>query len=195
VVDPGYCVGCGICAGACPTSTPFRRMSDLVPGVDLPDRAVAAIRDDTHRIAAKLKGATRVLVYGCVNAEIAADPGSQSVGVVPVMCSGQVPPSFVDYVVSRGLAEGVMIAGCADNACYNRRGATWMRARIERSRDPQLRARVPDERVRLAWVGRSGAARLRAELEDFLAELERLGPYRPWRVRHTAHDEPGRADA
>ena len=30
-VNPGLCVSCGICAGACPTSMPFRRATELVP--------------------------------------------------------------------------------------------------------------------------------------------------------------------
>jgi quinol-cytochrome oxidoreductase complex cytochrome b subunit/Pyruvate/2-oxoacid:ferredoxin oxidoreductase delta subunit len=42
VVNPRLCVSCGICAGACPTSMPFRRASELVPGIDLPSLSMAA---------------------------------------------------------------------------------------------------------------------------------------------------------
>jgi quinol-cytochrome oxidoreductase complex cytochrome b subunit len=35
VVDPDLCVSCGICVGACPTASPFRSRSALVPGIDL----------------------------------------------------------------------------------------------------------------------------------------------------------------
>jgi Fe-S-cluster-containing hydrogenase component 2 len=65
VVDPDLCVVCGICAGACPTSTPFRRMSDLVPGIDLPDRTIASLRDQLEVAAARLKGTQRIVVFGC----------------------------------------------------------------------------------------------------------------------------------
>lgn len=65
VVDPDLCVSCGICAGACPTSTPFRRMSDLVPGIDLPDRSIASIRMQLEKAAAGLKGSERIVVFGC----------------------------------------------------------------------------------------------------------------------------------
>ena len=34
VVNDALCVACGICAGACPTSTPFRRRAALTPGID-----------------------------------------------------------------------------------------------------------------------------------------------------------------
>ncbi len=59
VVDPDLCVSCGICAGACPTSPPFRRLSELIPGIDLPDRTIAAIRSDTETEGARLSSPTR----------------------------------------------------------------------------------------------------------------------------------------
>ena len=48
VVNASLCVSCGICAGACPTSMPFRRASELVPGIDLPGLTIAALRDRVH---------------------------------------------------------------------------------------------------------------------------------------------------
>ena len=195
VVDPGYCVGCGICAGACPTSTPFRRMSDLVPGIDVPDRSIASIRADTDREAARLAEGTRVMIFACMNACAAEACRSDAVGVVSLTCSGQLPPAFIDYVVSRDLADGVIVAGCADNSCLNRRGGAWTTDRVERRRDPRLRERIPSERVKMVWAGRRGAAHLQAEVEALAERLELLGPYRPVRDRRIAPSEPGRADA
>jgi len=198
VVDPGYCVGCGICAGACPTSTPFRRMSALAPGIDAPDRRIAAIREDAEREAARLAGPARVIIFGCKNAGVAEACRSSAVGVVSLNCSGHLPPSFVDYVVSRNLADGVMIAGCAENSCLNRRGGDWTRDRMERRRDPRLRKRISDERVRLVWPGRRGLAALRADVEAFASELRSMGPFRPVSAGRTEPAKPsisGRADA
>jgi ferredoxin/coenzyme F420-reducing hydrogenase delta subunit len=195
VVDAAYCVACGICAGACPTSTPFRRMSDLVPGIDVPDRSLAALREDANREAAPLAGRARVLVFGCVNAEVAEACRSDAVGVVSLRCSGHLPPSFVDYVISGNLADGVLIAGCAENSCRNRRGVEWTTARIERQRDPRLRARIPLSRVKLVWAGRRGGGQLRAEIEAFMAELTALGRYHPVGRRKVAATETRRADA
>jgi len=195
VVDPGYCVGCGICAGACPTSTPFRRMSDLIPGIDLPDRSIASIRADTDCEAARLAEGTRIMIFGCMNAEVAEARRSPGVGVVSLTCSGQLPPAFIDYVISRNLADGVIVAGCAESSCLNRRGGAWTTDRVERLRDPRLRERIPSARVRLVWAGRRGAAQLQAEVEAFAERLESLGPYRRVRDRKTAPSEPGRADA
>lgn len=177
VVDPSLCVSCGICAGSCPTSTPFRRMSDLVPGIDLPDRSIASIRADTDAEGQRLSGEGRIMVFGCVNAGTAASLRSDSVGVVSVNCTGQLPPAFIDYVLSRKLADGVVISGCSENACYNRHGATWTRDRIDGVRDPHLRSRVPKDRVKTVWAGRLGGKTLARQLVEFGAYLKSAGPF------------------
>jgi ferredoxin/coenzyme F420-reducing hydrogenase delta subunit len=176
VVDPDLCVACGICAGACPTATPFRRMSALVPGIDVPGRTVAAIRADTNAEAERLLGNSRIMIYGCANAGIAQAFRSERIGVVPLNCTGQLPPSFIDYVLSRHLADGVVIAGCAENSCYNRFGTKWTTERLASRRDPHLRHRVPRQRLKVVWAGRLGGHALRSTLDGFAAELERLGP-------------------
>jgi len=182
VVDPDLCVACGICAGSCPTATPFRRVADLVPGIDVPERPVAAIRADVEAEAARIAGASsRVIVFACRNGAAARACRSAEVGVVAVNCTGQLPPAFADYVVSRRLADGVVVAGCAENSCYNRLGARWTEARMEGARDPRLRARVPRERLKLVWAGRLGLAGLRAEIAAFRQRLAGLGPHRPQR--------------
>lgn len=179
VVDPDLCVACGICAGACPTSTPFRRLSDLAPGIDLPDRSIAAIRADAHAEGARIAGPARIMVFGCVNAGVAAACRAANAGVVPLNCTGQLPPSFIDYIISRNLADGVLIAGCGENACHNRFGGRWTADRLAGGRDPYLRARVPRERIVMVWAGRLGGAMLRREIAAFAARLELLGPFKP----------------
>ena len=63
-VDPDLCVSCGLCVGACPTATPFRSRSELVPGIDLPDRTMADLRAEIAASAVAGTG-VRVLVFGC----------------------------------------------------------------------------------------------------------------------------------
>jgi len=176
VVDPDLCVSCGICAGACPTSTPFRRMSDLVPGIDLPDRSMAALRTDVDAEGARLTGPSRIMVFGCINAGTAGGVRSDSVGAVSLNCTGQLPPSFIDYVLSRNLADGVVVAGCSENACYNRFGSTWTTERLAGRRDPYLRARVPRDRVKTLWAGRLGGGALGKLLSAFSHDLNTMGP-------------------
>ncbi len=153
VVDSDLCVSCGICAGSCPTSTPFRRMSDLIPGIDLPDRPMAAIREEVEREGARLAGEGRIMVFDCVNTRAGSAAKSPSIGVVTLNCIGQLPPSFIDYVISRKLADGVVLAGCSENTCHNRFGGKWMDERLAGMRDPHLRSRVPRERLRVLQPG------------------------------------------
>ena len=96
--------------------------------------------------------------------------------VVPVNCTGHLPPAFIDYVLSRKLADGVLLLGCSANACHNRFGMTWTEQRIAGTRDPHLRARVPRERLRTVWAGRLGRRQLLQEIEDYCAVLRSLPP-------------------
>jgi ferredoxin/coenzyme F420-reducing hydrogenase delta subunit len=176
VVDPSLCVSCGICAGACPTSTPFRRMSELVPGIDLPDRPLAAVRADLDAESAHLAGAQRVMIFSCRNAWIAEAQRAADVGVVTINCAGHLPPAFIDYTLSRRLAEAVVIAGCAPNACSNRFGMDWTDARIAGERDPYLRTRVPRERLRTVWAGRLGGDDLARVIAELKAALRPADP-------------------
>lgn len=175
-VNPDRCVACGICMGACPSSSPFRRAGDLVTGIDLPDQPLARLRAQVITAAEALTGAPgsgRVLTFGC-------DDGAgctPAPGLVRVPCAAMIPPSMVDFIISRGLADGVCIAGCAERECRNRLGVKWTRARFARERDPYLRARVPRERVLTVWAGPTETARLKRELEAFSGRLSDMPPY------------------
>ena len=175
-VDPSLCVRCGICAGACPTAMPFRRASELSPGIDLPDLSIALLRECVEAEGARLAGRGRVMVFGCGEGVPLEGLASERVGLVRLACAGQLPPSFVDYVLARDLADGVLVTGCAENACHARFGLAWTEARFARTRDPHLRKRVPPERLRTLWAGRLGRAALEAELAAFARALEALPP-------------------
>ncbi|MFO1350596.1 MAG: 4Fe-4S binding protein [Gammaproteobacteria bacterium] len=54
MVDADHCTRCGLCAGACPTATPFRRSTDLIPGIDLPDQPLRELRARTLAAAERL---------------------------------------------------------------------------------------------------------------------------------------------
>lgn len=174
VVDPSICVSCGICAGACPTSTPFRRATDLIPGIDLPERPLRVLRDELDSVCGSLQGQSRILILGC-------DPGGDlsalrgdSRAVLTLPCIAALPPSFIDYALSRRLVDGVFIAGCREGVCYHRFGIRWMEERIARKRDPYLRTRVPRERLHICWGAASEPARMRRELDAFAHTLADL---------------------
>ena len=174
VVDPALCVACGICVGACPTATPFRRRSALQAGIELPEYPVVKLREQSLSRCEKLEGHDRVIVYGCGRgADLNAVAGS-SVAVIALPCTAMLAPSFIDFMISRRHVDGVFITGCREGECYERLGARWMEQRIAGKRDPHLRQRVPRERIAILWAGVDQGPVLAEELAAFRARLRGL---------------------
>ena len=48
-VDADLCASCGICVGACPSSTPFRSAAELVTGIDMPSAPIGQLRQRLQR--------------------------------------------------------------------------------------------------------------------------------------------------
>ncbi|UCH74513.1 MAG: cytochrome b N-terminal domain-containing protein [Rhodospirillales bacterium] len=174
VVASELCVGCGICVGSCPTAMPFRRASDLVPGIDLPDLPVRGLRDRIHAAAQELSGDSRIMVFACPHGYVASTPRQPHVAVLTIPCVGMLPPAFLDYVLSRRLADGVMLSGCSEGECHNRYGIRWTIERLARTRDPMLRERVPRERIEVIWAPAVEGWTYRRRMADFALRLGRL---------------------
>ena len=174
-VDASKCVSCGICTGSCPSSTPFRSTDVLHTGIDLPDLSFTEMRERVHAIAATLTETPRVIVIGCWHGAAGArQNGAQKDGTLQLPCIAMAPPSLIDYVLSRDLADGLAIAGCAESACYNRLGLEWTRQRIAGERNPYLRTRVPRERIAMIWASPAEGTRFDNELTAFKARLAAL---------------------
>ena len=152
VVDANLCLSCGICVGACPTATPFRTKSALSPGIDLPDQSIALIREQVTQATTQLSGNRRLLVFACEGSEQSKRLADSETAVINLTCLAQLPPSFADWALSRGLADGIVLSACAHNDCQYRLGAKWTEQRINRSRDPMLRKRVDVEKLALLWT-------------------------------------------
>ncbi len=174
VVDPDLCVACGICAGSCPTATPFRRRSALVPGIELPDLSVQSLRERLDAACAPLAGPARIVVFGCEHGLDRELMEAAGYGVVTQPCVAGVPPAFFDYALSRGLVDGVAVTGCRPGNCHFRFGVDWTEARIAGERDPYLRKRVPRDRLLVEWASPLGQTALLAALKDFTARVTAL---------------------
>ena len=168
VVNPANCLSCGICAGACPTSTPFRRARAIVPGIELPDRGIADLRESTIAAGESLQSGPRVIVYACDGLRDRA-LARDGVAVIPMPCVAMLPPSFADFALSRRLADGVMLAGCASGDCRYRLGDEWTRQRVAGKRDPYLRRRVDRNLLLVSWERRGEAHR--RSLDAFIEKL------------------------
>jgi hypothetical protein len=84
------------------------------------------------------------------------------------------PPSLIDFALSRGHAEGVVIAGCAERGGQHRLGVGWTKERIAGLRDPYLRPRVPRERIATIWAGPTEKRRLDRERQAFRTAVAAL---------------------
>ena len=169
-VDPDLCVSCGICMGACPSSTPFRRADDLKTGIDLPGFPLREVREQVGAASAELDGPARVMVLACEHGAGGGQPG----GVVSFPCVAMIPPSLIDYILSKDLADGIIVAGCSESNCYNRLGVEWTKQRFSGERDPYLRKRVPRERLTTIWASTFETNRFEAEKAAFGMHIEGL---------------------
>jgi ferredoxin/coenzyme F420-reducing hydrogenase delta subunit len=185
-VNPSLCASCGICVGACPSSTPFRRTEELRTGIDLPDYSLKVLRERVVAVAAALEDSPRVLVLACER----GGGGGHVEGTVSLPCVAMAPPSLIDYIISRNLAEGVAVAGCAESACYHRLGIAWTKQRFAGQRDPYLRARVPRERIATIWTSALARTQFDIQLAEFRRQLRTLPAMRQRPASAETHAGP-----
>jgi ferredoxin/coenzyme F420-reducing hydrogenase delta subunit len=150
-VDADLCASCGICVGSCPSSTPFRSAAELVTGIDMPQMPLNGLRQKMERQLAALEGDGHIVVIGCDRGARVASLEAADVTSLSVICTGMLPPSFIEYAL-RGGAAGVLVTGCREGGCEFRLGERWTRQRLLGEREPRLRASVPPERIEVAWA-------------------------------------------
>jgi len=151
VVDPDLCVSCGICVGACPTASPFRTRRQLIPGIDLPDLPAAVLREQIKAVSYRDADKARILTFCCEGNRVGKELQKEGEAVIYVTCMGQIPPAYLDYVLSRGFADAIVLTACADGGCRYRFGAQWTAQRIMRTRDPHLRKRIDSHKIAMTW--------------------------------------------
>jgi ferredoxin len=168
-VDPGKCVGCGICVGSC-TSI----------GTDMEGFGLADVRrriEGWVREAAKA-GETVQVALVCAEsagAVLSVDPSSGVCAQLPgyrvleIPCAGWVHALTVDRLLKRG-AGSVVIVSCAPGRCYYREGIQWMSDRLDGTRVPELVPPAGDrEGVRILSLDRTQGDALIDELRSFAA--------------------------
>jgi len=162
-VDADLCASCGICVGACPSATPFRRVAELVSGIEMPDATLGVLRRRLHEALAGSTG--RIVVFGCDRGARVEAPDVAAFGLA---CTGMLPPSFVEYALRDG-AAAVLVAAC--RGCEFRLGARWTAERLRGAREPHLRATVPRQRVALVYADAGDAAALQRALDTLRRDV------------------------
>ena len=189
VVDPDLCASCGICAGSCPSSTPFRRQEQLLTGIDMPQQTVNGLRQHLEDALAGLEGRSRIVIFGCDHGADVKALAAPDTAVISLMCTGILPPSFVEYAL-RGGADGVLLTGCRSGGCDFRLGDRWTAERMTGQREPRLRSKVPLARLQLVSASRNDGKVLAAALQEFRKRIETQAisddPLPPY-FRRTSH--------
>lgn len=174
-VRADLCASCGICAGACPSSTPFRSAEQLVTGIDMPQWPVHALRRQLVDGLHAMTGPRRLVVLGC-------DQGTQGRLDAPdvlhlrLVCAGALPPSFIEYALRAG-ANAVLVNGCREGGCAFRLGQRWTAQRLTGAREPHLRLSVPQDGWRVAWTDRGDEPALAAALQALRQHCQGATPH------------------
>jgi len=166
VVLADYCVGCGICAGACPSATPFKRVNQLKTGIDLPDNRIADMLENTKRKLDQLTGEERVVVFGCAHGTALESFADSTTVTVTMPCIGQLPPSFMDYLCKRENVSSVLLTGCASGNCQHRFGNIWLEERVSNLRQPHVRSLAVREQISTLWCGPDGEHEIARKLTE-----------------------------
>jgi ferredoxin/coenzyme F420-reducing hydrogenase delta subunit len=174
-VLPDLCAACGICAGSCPSATPFRSEARLASGIDLPQLPVDALR---RSLAAGLAawprpGGSGLVIFGCDQGVPASSIADADTIVLSLPCLAMLPPSFIDFALRRG-AAGVVLAGCREGDCAFRFGDALVLERIAGRREPHLRRTLNRSHVATLWAGRPDFHRLTGNIEAFRASLRAI---------------------
>ena len=159
-----YCVGCGICAGACPSATPFRTVDQFNSGIDLADLSISDIFQGTHRQLARVDSDEAIIVFGCSHGTALEQFQDNRTAVMTLPCVGQLPPSFIDYLCRRENVSGVLLTGCGTGDCYHRIGNLWVDGRIGNLRHPHVRHSDVRARIHTIWSGSGGQSEISSKL-------------------------------
>lgn len=180
VVDADLCAACGICVGSCPSSTPFRGIAELRTGIDLPQSPISALRQQLHAGLAGLPAPSKLVVFGCDHGADVQALRAPDVLAFSQVCTGMLPPSFVEYALRDG-ASAVLVSGCRAGSCEFRLGQLWTAQRLTGEREPHLRGSVPPARIATCWADRGEEARLAQALDALRHAVARRDASTPQR--------------
>lgn len=94
--------------------------------------------------------------------------------IVINMCSGRISPELILDTFKNG-AWGVLIASCPEDKCEHD-GNYKTRRRVLLLKKTMEQFGIDSNRLKLEWVDKGEAAKLKKAIEAFIKEMEELGP-------------------
>jgi len=177
VFNEQRCRRCGTCMGACPVRViSFENYSCDTVGSQI--KAVNVPDEDEEK--------PRILILACENdAYPALDMAgvqrlsySAYVRAIPVRCLGSVNTIWITDALNGGY-DGVMMMGCKkgdDYQCHFVKGSEMAHYRMSKIGDTLKQMGIEPERVVTQEVAITDNARVAKLIDDYVAELDKLGP-------------------
>ena len=171
VVDKVECRGCGLCVSACPSGAITQKEGCEITLPELHEKVKELIKQDEKKL----------VVFAC---NWSMFPGMQlsespilvktQYGIIVSMCSGRVAPELILNAFEEG-AWGVMVAGCPPEEC-DHDGNYKTRRRLVLLKNILKELNIDPKRVKLEWFSTGESAKLQNAINDFVKELEKMGP-------------------
>jgi heterodisulfide reductase subunit A-like polyferredoxin/coenzyme F420-reducing hydrogenase delta subunit len=149
-VVSGLCMGCGVCTATCPTgasSLEGLTDSDLFSQVDEKVK-----KGDTVAFLCKWSAYPAYESLG--------KNGNKKVKVIEVPCTGRVNAGLILRVLKKD-AKNVLISGCYPDGCHYNKGNLIMRRRLSLTRNVLEQFGIPQEKVRIEWIGKKEPQRVK----------------------------------
>ena len=173
-VNPLLCKGCGTCSVECPaaaiTMHYFRddQISSMI-------EAALSTRPLTDKPRALAFFCNWCAYAGADMAGVSRFDYPPTAEIIRVMCSGRVNETHLLQAFLQG-ADGVLVGGCHPGTCHYISGNLKAEERIRNVKKWLEEAGLEPQRLRLEWVSAGEGKKMAEVMEDFTAQLEKLGP-------------------
>ena len=175
--NPGRCRRCGICMGACPE----RIISFADYSIDIVVRMIKSIE-----VPDEFEEKPRILMLLCENdaypaLELAGfhrQHYSSYVRAISVRCLGAINIVWLSDALARGF-DGILLLGCKpgeQTQCHYTRGSELMATRSDNVKQKLKQMALEEQRVRIEHVALSDYLTLPGLIDDFVKQIEALGP-------------------
>ncbi len=173
VVDKIECRGCGLCVSACPSGAISQKEGCEITIPELHEKVKEILKQEEKKL----------VVFACNWSLFPGLQLSESLtlvktpyGIIVSMCSGRVAPELILNAFEEG-AWGVLVAGCPPEEC-DHNGNYKTRRRLFLLKNILNELNIDSKRLKLEWFSTKESAKLQITINDFVKELDKMGPIR-----------------